>query len=81
MKNKKASLALTAIVFFAVVGGAMAFKASKTKRIWYAPNAGDACNVAYQGFTLDPGGTGAQTHASIASTTTTCPVVTVKADD
>jgi hypothetical protein len=70
---KRAKIALTAIAVFAVVGGALAFKA-RTASIFYVPStAGAACSVptTYQLTTTLPG-QGTLVSYSIAPTTTTC---------
>jgi hypothetical protein len=81
MQNRKAKLALTVIAVLAIAGGAMAFKAHNTKSIFYARVADGPCTDPYAGFTLNPGGAGVQTQASIASNPDGCPLTTVTVDN
>lgn len=73
---KKARIMLTAIAVFAVVGGALAFKAKTfTARFLYVPAANGQCtSVKISAKTTVPGAPAIFTSASTASTTAPCPL-------
>lgn len=76
---KKAKFALTAVAVLAVVGGALAFKASRGNQIQVYTESAGKCNVTTTLFdrTLNGVGQTFTTKFSIAPTLTPCPVQTV----
>ncbi|MGF6928274.1 putative esterase YcpF (UPF0227 family) [Chitinophaga sp. W2I13] len=76
---KQAKFALTAVAVLAVVGGALAFKASRGETLvgFYATTATAQCTIptAIANRTLQPNGAGVTTLFSVISTTKPCPVV------
>jgi len=84
---KQAKLVLTAVGVLAVIGGALAFKASRQQNTFYTETKTTIngvprtyCTVETQLFyTVDPQGLTSLT-ASIAPTFTTCPVLKVRID-
>ncbi|WP_145712189.1 hypothetical protein [Chitinophaga japonensis] len=76
---KKAKVMLTVIAVFAVVGGALAFKA-RTQHTFYRTNpANGQCSVPVQLFSTTTSTGGQLTQLSVASTTDPCPTIRITA--
>ena len=75
---KKAKVILTAITVFAVVGGALAFKAKNFGSDIFCTNSSTAsCNVKKANFTITTTNSGTTSYCSVSSTTGTCPLVSI----
>lgn len=77
---KKAKIALTAIGVFAIVGGALAFKANKFGSTVFCadPAQNNVCSLAKASFTTrDNGQTPVLSSCVSAATTTTCPQINI----
>jgi hypothetical protein len=72
---RKAKIILSAIAIFAVVGGAFAFKASRTEDVLYFGQVGLLPTTFYTGYkTTEPGAGG----PANATTTATLPVIATR---
>jgi len=79
---KKAKIVLSAVAVFAVIGGAFAFKASRTLNTFYSSSTNGICSVTFKTtYTTDLSQPGAAFTTRLATTqlTTVCPTITVKA--
>lgn len=75
---KTAKVLLIVIGTFSLIGGALAYKSSRSSVFFYVMGTGPNCTVKTSlNYTFDLGGT-STTHASTASAALACPQITVR---
>jgi hypothetical protein len=75
--QRKAKAMLTAVAVFAIVGGALAFKAKRGGLIYTAANATSPCTNELNGWTITAAGQPGEQRFASTTTLAVCPQTTV----